>query len=1133
MLRLLAGLALVVAGGAAEPAVITDPAMIWAMPTEQKSLRHPLRIEGRVNYFETGFKLFWLEKAGVSTYVQVSANPPPLRNGQYVVIEGAIVPTRGLDADGVTVRVVREHDPVVPLETHGRINAQAEFAGRIVAVEAYVDSQQTIDDEHERMILIADNRPVICWVRPDNPARVPDWRNQWIRATGVYSSRFDPTMTRTTIELWVGSQADIKVHGPLATSLRFRRAPTPVGEIHRQPPGTELLIRGRVERHEPGEYLVIRDPTGEVQVESIQSNRLVPGTEVEAVGRVEETDRWILRDALYRQVAVRSAAPAPAAGPLVRIADIRALGRTEAAAGRPVDITGMVTWSMPGSDFLFLQDATGGLRVHYDRTKTGEIAYGKYFNIKGVTRAGPISPAVELHTYVDLGSMSHPRTRPITMERALTGQHDGEWVELRGFLRRTESEGDWRWIYVTTPAGEFVGHLQSPVNFVANPGALISVRGVCDLRTDGAGRVTGVTLRVPFLHDIRIEQDAPADYYDLPRRELEDLDRLGVARELMRVRVTGTVLHAVPGRRLYLQEGAAGLFVLSGETAPLRPGDRVEAVGILGREGGRTILREAVYRRTGTGPPPAPASLPDITAFNPANDHRLMRVRGVLLDTFHSARQTRLTLEQGGISFEASLDHEAGRLPPGVETGAVLELTGIYRVMFDDAQQARGFELLVRDPADIALVRPAPLLNLRRVLYLTAALGGCVLLGLAWIHSLRRRVRAQTDQIRAQLEQQARIEAGMQQAARLESLGVLAGGIAHDFNNLLTVIMGNVSLMKLNPAVAAGEAKALGAIERGTARARDLARQLLTFASGGEPMREPADLAAAAREAAARTLRGTAVRLELTAEPGLWPADGDRDQLTQAVCNLLQNAAEAMPRGGTVRLRLANEETPAGRGVRLTVADEGGGIAPEVLPKVFDPYFTTRKGARGLGLAMVYSIVHRHGGRIEASSPPGQGAVFSLWLPAAARPAAAEEPPPPPPPAASATGAPRVLLMEDEPGVAEVATAVLQRMGLDPQTVPDGATALREFEAARAAARPFALVILDLTIPGGMGGRETIEAIRRIDPETPAIVSSGYSSDPVMANFRAHGFQAVVPKPYDVATLADAVSKLVPVARRP
>jgi two-component system cell cycle sensor histidine kinase/response regulator CckA len=450
-------------------------------------------------------------------------------------------------------------------------------------------------------------------------------------------------------------------------------------------------------------------------------------------------------------------------------------------------------------------------------------------------------------------------------------------------------------------------------------------------------------------------------------------------------------------------------------------------------------------------------------------------------------------------------------------------------------------ELVGAMAVDGTATNTTSLLDLRRALIIAGALATFVLLGLAWIHSLRRRVRQQTEQLREHMEQQARRDTGVQNAARLESLGVLAGGVAHDYNNLLTVIMGNLALMKLSPIIMETEAHHMAEIERGIMRARELTRQLLTFATGGEPRRVPMDMAEMVRAATETVLRGTNVRAEYSVEPGLWAGDGDRDQLMQAVQNIVHNALQAMPDGGVVRLALTNAalepgksgEDKPGRYVRLAVTDSGPGIAPAILPKIFDPYFTTRRGARGLGLATVYSIVNRHGGRIEAASTPGQGATVTLWIPATMLaimkdgPASAAIPAP----AKAPVGKPRVLVMDDEQGVRELAIAVLMRMGLDVTAVEDGESALHEFEMARNAGRPYALLIVDLTIPGGLGGKETVEAVRKLDPSVPAIVSSGYSSDPVMSSYQSYGFQAVVPKPFEVSTLAEAVRRFIPQAK--
>lgn len=291
------------------------------------------------------------------------------------------------------------------------------------------------------------------------------------------------------------------------------------------------------------------------------------------------------------------------------------------------------------------------------------------------------------------------------------------------------------------------------------------------------------------------------------------------------------------------------------------------------------------------------------------------------------------------------------------------------------------------------------------------------------------------------------------------------------------------------------------------------------------------------REAAESALRGANVRCEYDFPPSLWHANIDKDQIARAVGNLVQNGAQAMPRGGVLRVALRNEMVEdgvsstlvAGLYLSLSFADSGEGIAADVLPRIFEPYFSIKKTGSGLGLATVYSIVKRHEGTIDVESSIGKGTTFTLWLPATEVPPATEVVAP----RAIVTVAQplakpaRVLIMDDEPSIRRVGTVLLQRMGLEVVAVGDGAEALREFSAAREAVRPFDLIILDLTIPGGIGGKETIERIRQLDRQVPAIVSSGYSSDPVLADFRSFGFQASVPKPYMVGQLAETVARLL------
>jgi signal transduction histidine kinase/ligand-binding sensor domain-containing protein/CheY-like chemotaxis protein len=415
---------------------------------------------------------------------------------------------------------------------------------------------------------------------------------------------------------------------------------------------------------------------------------------------------------------------------------------------------------------------------------------------------------------------------------------------------------------------------------------------------------------------------------------------------------------------------------------------------------------------------------------------------------------------------------------------------------------------------------------------LAAAIGS---VGMGLYHwrtgALRRLVARQTTQIRQQLEKESQLRAELERSARLESLGVLAGGIAHDFNNLLTVVIANLGLAAADDRVTSVAGDLIEAAQRGATRAAELTQQLLTFAKGGDPVRGAVSLPDVVREAAEFARHGSAVRCDISVEPGLPAADADRGQISRVVHNLVLNATQAMPHGGIVRIAMAatqvqpdeNPSVSPGRYVKLTIADEGSGIAPEHLPHVFEPYFSTKPKNHGLGLATVHSIIKKHGGHITVQSELGRGTVFQIWLPAAAAasapaPAAGRDTP-------GARSSVRVLFMDDEEVIREVAGGILRHLGHEATIVADGAEAVRAYESAHAARKPYDVVVLDLTVPGGVGGREAIEAIRQIEPRVRAVVSSGYSSDPVLANPQRYGFLAVVPKPYQVEQLARAIER--------
>ncbi|MBA4416427.1 MAG: hypothetical protein C0392_00740 [Syntrophus sp. (in: bacteria)] len=380
-----------------------------------------------------------------------------------------------------------------------------------------------------------------------------------------------------------------------------------------------------------------------------------------------------------------------------------------------------------------------------------------------------------------------------------------------------------------------------------------------------------------------------------------------------------------------------------------------------------------------------------------------------------------------------------------------------------------------------------------------------------------------------------RMEEDLIKAQKLESIGTLAGGIAHDFNNILTVILGNITLAKMSIAEDNKAFKRLKDSEKATMRAKDLTQQLLTFAKGGEPFKRVIFINRLIEDTASLSLSGSNTRYEYKMADNLFPVEIDEGQIRQVIHNIAINAKESMPSGGVATIRTENVTLGSennlslkkGRYIKISIEDKGSGIPESYLSKIFDPYFTTKemgsqKGT-GLGLAICYSIVRKHNGHIGVESTVGVGSTFHIYLPAYQKELAMDT-------QIDKTfigSKGRVLLMDDEEMIREITDEILSTLGYEVKFAKDGDEAIELFKKAKESDRPFHAVILDLTIPGGMGGKEAMQKILKIDRQVKGIVSSGYSNDPVMANYRKYGFSGIISKPFMIEELNEVLRHVI------
>ncbi|RJP61239.1 MAG: response regulator [Candidatus Auribacter fodinae] len=378
-----------------------------------------------------------------------------------------------------------------------------------------------------------------------------------------------------------------------------------------------------------------------------------------------------------------------------------------------------------------------------------------------------------------------------------------------------------------------------------------------------------------------------------------------------------------------------------------------------------------------------------------------------------------------------------------------------------------------------------------------------------------------------ELYEREKLENEILKARKLESIGILAGGIAHDFNNILTSILGNIMLLKQFITPDEAHAGFISNVEKASERAKDLTQQLLTFSKGGAPIKKAASISDLIQDSVNFVLKGSNVKPRFIIQDAIYPVEIDEGQINQVINNLIINADQAMPDGGEIIVRCENiileekqiPDLKQGKYVKITIQDHGHGISEKHLSKIFDPYFTTKNNGTGLGLATTYSIIKRHDGAITVESQEGLGTSFYIYLPASTKNIQKKNTDT----VEIVKGNGKILIMDDDPMVRATISDMVAHLGYQVTDVKDGIEAIEIYRDSVERNDFFDVVIMDLTIPGGMGGKEAVTKLLQINPDANCIVSSGYSNDPVMSKFQDYGFKGILRKPVTITELSSVL----------
>ena len=810
------------------PGVITNLSSFWGSDQAENALPHRIQAEFLIYFFDSSWRVVWGEFAGEPAFLPIYDAPQPFRSGQRLWIDGVVIPAQQKFLwDQTKVEVLDPSVVLKPIPASRRVQDFQKLNLRYVELEGLGDWEDTSDPNFLKLGLVADGMQVTALVQrgPTNQP-MPFFIGSYLRVRGVYLARANSSGKIYELSLWVSGPKSITTVGSLNNDPRFSGPAVAVEDLRTTK--NPVKVTGTVRNHDRGKGVVLWDATGQVRVETPQMLTLQVGDRVEALGiPVIEGLEATLQDAIYRVAADTNGVTAVVGTTRLRLAaQVRDLRQDQMAEPFAVSLQGVVSWSHKATPFLFLSDSSGGVRVVHPKLEGVSSLLPKMMvRVEGLSASGDFVSVVTNAVVRPTGVAEFPEARPVSLEQAMTGVEDGNWVEMRGYLRRVSEEGGLTRLELSTWGGDFQACVPNDKGIPVMTGAIVRLQGICGSLANERRQLTGIELWIPDSQFVQVETAMPADVFTLPERSLGSLRQFSAFNALnQRVRTRGTVVLSEPGRNFQVQDGKDSVFVLSRQTTPLQPGDRVEVVGFPGNDGRRFLLREAVYRVSGSGPEPDPVRLGTVGALGEQADGLLVRAEGVLLELVPGAGEASLLLQSHQTVFEAHLDvRPSTQQIESLPVGSRLSLAGVCQVQRDDYGKARGYVIHLRTWDDLQVLRRPPWWTFTRLVWvlsgvLIAAIVALGWAGMAWRKNrllrnaqaelqlaneqLETRVAERTDELEKQVLAKERAHARLaetqlhlMQASRLAGMAEVATGVLHNVGNVLNSVGVSASLV--------------------------------------------------------------------------------------------------------------------------------------------------------------------------------------------------------------------------------------------------------------------------------------------------------------------------------------------------